>query len=1626
MKRVVYFMSLCLLLTIRTSHAATFVVDNLLNADPLTAYVLGDGTNSLRKCIRLANVDGVLDNIRFNIPAPYLIPITANLVITNPVLIDGYTQPTASAGNLLVEVSGSGGIQIFRLNAGSNGSTIRGLVINSTAGINTAIYAIGSANHVFSGNYIGTNAAGSALGGAIAMQYGIDLDGATGCTIGGTSGALTRNLISACSNIAIRIRNLSHGTTVLGNFVGTTASGNAPLANSNNGIDINNSNTQMIGGSTYASKNVIGASTIGVNVSTCAMITIKGNFIGIGADGFTAIGNTNAGIKILGTTSTITIGGTLLPERNIVSSNGNDGINLSGTLTTLNFQNNYIGFDSTGMVARGNTGDGIDLSNGNTVIIGGSTYSARNVIGNNTQIGIRMSTNATSTVVKGNFIGVAVDNTAAGNGVMGMLISSAVAVRVGGPLKQERNIIASNLGDGINMGGTITGLTVQNNYIGFDSTGTVARGNSGDGMDINNASTILIGGSAYNLRNVIGNNTQMGIRMNTNTISTIIKGNFIGVAFNNAAAGNTGGGIQLSSAVAVTVGGSLKQERNVVGSNGNDGINMSGTITGLTIQNNYVGFDSTGIVARGNTGNGIVITGASTVLIGGSAYNLRNVIGNNTLVGLRLTTSTIFTTIKANFIGLTANGAAAGNGNNGIQMNAAVAVVIGGASVIERNVIGSNGADGINLNTITGVTIQNNYIGFDSTGLIARTNAGDGLEIGGASTILIGGSSYNLRNVIGNNMQVGIRLSNSTVSTFIKANFIGLSANGAAAGNTGNGIQSNTATSMTIGGSVLAERNVIGSNGGDGMNLNIITGLTIQNNYIGFDSTGLLARGNLNDGIEISGTSSSTVLVGGATSGLGNVIGNNSQDGLRMNNTIVSADVKGNIIGLAVNGMTAAGNGTNGIEINTSVSLTIGGSTIPERNIVSSNLQRGISVSNAPGVIIKGNFVGLAKDGTTARGNTQHGIGMSICNNAVIGGPTLPERNVVSSNLQRGVEINNSNSVTFVNNYVGVDSTGSLIKGNIQAGVAFSVCSTAVVGGTSTTLRNIISNNGYDGLRIDNSVTPTVQGNYIGVDITGLLDFGNGENGVNIYNAGIATVGGSTYSARNIISGNGQDGIILHDNCGGSIIKANFVGVGVDGKTVVGNHDSGIRIYGNTTSNGVIIGGSLYVERNIVSGNGLPSTNLSRDGIRIEGNASSHIIKGNYCGTDSTGTIAIGNKWAGISLNEVSNAIVGGTGPFEGNICAANTHEGMYLRNAVNCSIIGNFVGTDKTASVNLGNGEFGINVRQASLNNTIGGTPAQQNIIAYTKADAVDSSGTGVYIEYRAQYNKIVRNKIYCNASLGISRATLGNEGIAAPAVTAADANSVSGTGSVNGDSIHVYHTNVSGGACDCEGETFIGATVVSGGTWSITHGLNYSIPTAYDVTATETTANKSTSQFSVCNAALPVEFVSFTVKKFSDLNIAIRWSTAWEVNNSYFLVERKNERGEFDVLSRVTGRGSYQGVSNYSAEDQNPLIGINYYRITQVDVDGRSSSTAIRAIQVDGDGLQILLTTEDVGIISPEATKATLSIYSELGQELLQKQLQLNANTYYPISIGLQNGVYLFYVTTEEKSVWKKVLVR
>jgi hypothetical protein len=84
-----------------------------------------------------------------------------------------------------------------------------------------------------------------------------------------------------------------------------------------------------------------------------------------------------------------------------------------------------------------------------------------------------------------------------------------------------------------------------------------------------------------------------------------------------------------------------------------------------------------------------------------------------------------------------------------------------------------------------------------------------------------------------------------------------------------------------------------------------------------------------------------------------------------------------------------------------------------------------------------------------------------------------------------------------------------------------------------------------------------------------------------------------------------------------------------------------------------------------------------------------------------------------------------------------------------------------------------------------------------------------------------------------------------------------------------------------------------------------------------------------------LPVELLEFQAAAVND-RVALRWSTASEINNDYFIVERSKEGHEFEPVVRVEGAGTVSVTSHYEAEDLQPFSGISYYRLRQTDFDG------------------------------------------------------------------------------------------
>ena len=288
---------------------------------------------------------------------------------------------------------------------------------------------------------------------------------------------------------------------------------------------------------------------------------------------------------------------------------------------------------------------------------------------------------------------------------------------------------------------------------------------------------------------------------------------------------------------------------------------------------------------------------------------------------------------------------------------------------------------------------------------------------------------------------------------------------------------------------------------------------------------------------------------------------------------------------------------------------------------------------------------------------------------------------------------------------------------------------------SDSTLRGLVINRfPNDAIRImPGGDRNTIVGNYIGTDVTGMLDLGNGNEGVEIQGAD-NVVGGAAADDRNVISGNAQDGISITGVAAtGNQVQGNYIGVNVNADAAIANNMEGIRIDGDASGN--TIGGAGV--GNVVSGNTL-------DGIRISGAGSDgNVVQGNYIGVNASGDATIGNSQEGILIDGgASGNTIGGVGA--GNIVAGNTWGGIRIRDAGSDGNIvqGNWFGTNAAGDV-LGQGYGNVEFDHGASNNLIGGVNAgEANVIAYADDDGVFmySGGTDPV------GNALLGNSIYGN----------------------------------------------------------------------------------------------------------------------------------------------------------------------------------------------------------------------------------------------------------------------------------------
>src|SRR5581483_4609057 len=223
--------------------------------------------------------------------------------------------------------------------------------------------------------------------------------------------------------------------------------------------------------------------------------------------------------------------------------------------------------------------------------------------------------------------------------------------------------------------------------------------------------------------------------------------------------------------------------------------------------------------------------------------------------------------------------------------------------------------------------------------------------------------------------------------------------------------------------------------------------------------------------------------------------------------------------------------------------------------------------------------------------------------------------------------------------------------------------------------RNVVAGNGGDGILLDSTATAdAVQGNFLGLNSNANVAIANSGNGVEVQGTN-NTIGGSVYFARNYISGNSKDGLLLGSSSSGNQVLNNFIGLDISGTHGMGNVN-GVEIAGTNNTLGSTVSGGI----NYISGN-------TNDGVLIDSTAKGNLLLSNDVGTDFTGQKAVANS-IGIEVAGAGNTL-GGTVSAARNLVAGNSSDGVKLDSSGSGTLLlGNSIGVNAVdaALANSGN----------------------------------------------------------------------------------------------------------------------------------------------------------------------------------------------------------------------------------------------------------------------------------------------------------------------------------------------------
>ncbi|MHB1558854.1 MAG: beta strand repeat-containing protein [Isosphaeraceae bacterium] len=1247
--------------------------------------------------------------------------------------------------------------------------------------LNQGIKITGNSNMVIN-DLVGTDNSGT---GARPNGEGIVVANAKDNTIGGRTVA-ARNLVSGNTTNGIEI-SAGGPNQIVGNWIGTNFAGTSIDPNAQDGILLNAANGTIVSGNLISGNGKISSPYGGIAIGAGSGLTAKnnvvaGNVIGLDSNQSLSLSNIAFGIQLQNNANNNTIGGTAAADRNLISSNLGDGIN--DTVTNGQYSENFvwgnaIGTDSTGTSKLGNGGNGISVSGaGASLDIGALSQAPGNMIDDNFGSGVFVG-NKGMALIANNLIGMSSGGVLSlGNMGSGVSLNGAFGANI------QSNTISGNMLNGVDVANSPGSVRIESNTIGLNQYGNAAVPNGQDGVNVNGSNGVSIIGNVISGNGSKGGWGGVDVGAASASANTRIVGNSIGVNSGGTAAfGNQGFGVRVSNASnGTTIGGTTAGSANVISGNSTDGILLQGGST--VVLGNDIGLNRQQTAALPNGLNGVE-NHSNAATIGGTATGAGNVIAGNADNGvLAMDSSGSGVVIQGNTIGTTPSGTAGlGNVRYGVVVLTASGVTIGGTANGAGNTISGNQLAGMYIGIqCNNTAIQGNDVGTNPAGTSALPNLGNGITVESnlnqpsILNLTIGGTAAGAGNLISGNQNEGIALGGVSQSV-IQGNLIGTSASGQSAiGNLGDGIGTIWSIgSVTIGGTIAGAGNTISGNGLSG--IQAATGMLIQGNSIGTNQGGTAALGNAADGVFVSGASPT---IGGTTAAAGNVISGNVKNGIEIVNPLASSaatTIGYNLVGTSSSGKTAVPNAVGIYDAGKSDQIT--------SNVISGNTGAGLILNNASGANVSGNFIGLSADGQAAlanalgvsisgtiqaantlqgnyiSGNTgdgvliqtglqklvQNTIGPAVTGSAyvfnggngveisgaaatgnIVGAPG--QGNVIAFNHGAGVLLSGDSQTLIQGNIIGLDSTGTIKWPNSLQGVSLNAgSSNDTIGGTTQGAGNVISGNGDSGpgggILVGGTTAGTlIQGNTIGLNANGTAALGN-TAGVYIQgSAAGTTIGGTATGAGNTISGNQFDGVYITGAASGTLIQGDTIGLGSSG-AAIDNYYDGIELKGGS---GTTIGGTTSAARNVISGNGTFSHNGS--GINVYGSSVvGTLIVGNDIGTDPTGTKAVGNYYAGISV-QYATATIGAPGNGR-NIISGNVGDGIYLNATDNVSIVNDLVGLNAAGNAAVANGAAGIEAYNAE-GTTIGGLTGLSDFISGNTVDGIllDGATTATTIQ--------------------------------------------------------------------------------------------------------------------------------------------------------------------------------------------------------------------------------------------------------------------------------------------------------